>query len=1143
MMLRDEIIDFLKYELVGPRPGLPFVQINGEEVLPPEAPPRLRYGAGILFPSLMEIDDQEDDSVAIDASTSNSVDEEDENTHNDLSLTGEQGPLQDERGESQSELDADVRLANEFLPSALGITCLMRLPKKIKVSVNAAQYIAHEVQGYKTTKNNKDNPRKCWFRVPVNQVVNIDCNEFIGNYSYISKKWVLQVANEGSSLELNMLSRPVSIKGEFNETTDRFITFTLINRTVSSYKQNDENCFFQCSLSVCEEDGNPCIIQYPEREEKGLVDYEDLTLELLYRHKNVYGVGHGCSINWKTNANENGDMATEVYSSSIPEYEIRPILPSGLNGIDLRMVSLSDDKEFVIKQCSNLADQYEEWILNLVNGELSTVPSHLDNVANKNIQSCTDCLMRIRNGIKILEKNDIALEAFQLMNRAMLMQHAHYELSTSKRREWVDLNGKLILEQQYEKPIYEESIRAWRPFQLAFVLLTIASIVLDDEGIEERDIVDLIWFPTGGGKTEAYLGLTAFTIFWRRLNNPNNAGTTALMRYTLRLLTTQQYERAASLICACEILRSTQEDRLGRKTISIGLWVGGRVTPNTEKAALSSFSSLLRGDSENPFIVSTCPWCGSQMGPVKVGRMTKVKGYKKLTSPNRIRLVCDDPNCEFSNGEGLPLSIIDEHIYSEPPTLVIGTVDKFALLPWYYEARRLFGIGIDGYSPPDLVIQDELHLISGPLGSMVGHYETIIDELTRRKNMGRSIKAKIVASTATISHADDQVSALYGGRKSFLFPPQALKAGDSFFAEERGDLPGRKYVGIFATGLPSLTTTEVRVLSALLQAPKHTSYSDETEIDPYWTLMVYFNSIRELGHAATLIRGDIAEYMSVIWKRLGLTHGWGEEQTSSRRFIASDMELTSRVQNSEIKEYMNRLFLQHGTDIKKSPVDICIATNMIQVGLDVPRLGLMAIVGQPKTVSEYIQASSRVGRSDTGPGLVVTLLNPAKPRDRSHAENFCAFHQSIYRYVEPTSVTPFAIPVSERALHALIVTLARYWGDDGLPNFPDPPPDNELENIIRRTILNRVSNVDPGETERISAMMDNIFSHWHEAPPRIWGTFSPDEDTVPFMYPYGYHAFDMWSSSSSYPTPSSMRNVDANCNARIIGSYFLMDDE
>lgn len=1134
MTLRDEIVEFLRNELIGPRPGLPFVQLDGEEVLSPDDPPRLRYGAGILFPSALNVEVQQDDSTAEEL-PGDADNREDEGVFRTIEseLSGVIHPDQDARGEGENETDYEVGRANEFLPSALGITFLARLPEQLVICVRAAQYYPVELPGDTWTKSDgKVVARKHWFRKPLDQQVSIDRKDLLGKGARVIRRG-LEVANEGTRLELHVFSRPVSGAFPEGEADDRFITVTLINRTLSSDYHSDEKCFFQCGIMVSTQNNDACFLEYPERQADELSSPEDLSLELLYRHRRIFAVGHGCAADWDESL-ETG--ATEIFSTSLPEYEIRPILPSALDEVDLRMRTLALEDNGALESCHLLADKYESWIGELEQGVSVDLPQHLRSAAEENINQCGNCLARIRRGIKLLEQDEEVAKAFRLMNKSMLMQHVHYDLSTSRKRKWVASGNGLALESSYQPPDYENSDRSWRPFQLAFVLMTIRSIVLaEPEDFEERDTVDLIWFPTGGGKTEAYLGLTAFTIFFRRLRNPKNAGTTALMRYTLRLLTTQQYQRAASLICACEIIRRDNQIGLGDIPLTIGLWVGGSVTPNTEKAAQTALTKLMRGDRENPFIILACPWCGAQMGPVKQGKATRTPGYRKLTAPNRVRLVCEDPACDFCTGEGLPLQIIDEHIYEEPPTLCIGTVDKFALLPWYPRARRLFGIGIEAYDPPDLIIQDELHLISGPLGSMVGHYETVIDALSRRDRDDLQIPAKIVASTATISRASEQIMALYGGRKSFLFPPQGLKAGDSYFAKECDDKAGRKYVGVFATGLPSLTTTEVRVLASLLQAPKYVPHDAETDLDPYWTLMIYFNSIRELGHAATLVRADVDEYMRVCWKRLGLTSAWGDNRAGQRRFINVDMELTSRVQNSEITEYMDRLFEKYDGTRNSYPVDVCLATNMIQVGLDVSRLSLMAIIGQPKTTAEYIQASSRVGRSGEGPGLVVTLLSPAKPRDRSHAEHFRAYHQSIYRYVEPTSLTPFAIPVTERALHALIITLARFWSDDADSNRADPPGP-ALEARIKEVISRRTRLVEPKELQRVEALMDSIFSEWHRLPPDAWGGFTLVEDSVPFMYPSGMHPHEAWDKRA-YATPSSMRNVDAGCNANILTIY------
>jgi len=473
---------------------------------------------------------------------------------------------------------------------------------------------------------------------------------------------------------------------------------------------------------------------------------------------------------------------------------------------------------------------------------------------------------------------------------------------------------------------------------------------------------------------------------------------------------------------------------------------------------------------------------------------------------------------------------VDEGLYERPPTLVIGTVDKFAMMPWEPRSRLLFGIdNPEALEPPSLIIQDELHLISGPLGSMVGHYETVIDEFST--NLKTGVPAKIVASTATIARASEQIDAIYG-RPSILFPPQGLVAGESFFAFEGVGKAGRTYVGILATALSSHVTAQVRTLATLLQAPALIDGPDEA-IDPYWTLMVYFNSLRELGRASTLVQADIREYLNSVWDRIGLMEGLSQNAKGMRRFINNFDELTSRLRSSDIPAVLQKLF----TDAPlKDRVDLCYATNMIQVGLDVPRLSLMSIVGQPKGASEYIQASSRVGRSAGKPGLVVTNYNPFKPRDRSHFESFRSFHENAYRHVEPTSVTPFSIPVCERAIHALAVSVARFR----YPEMRDEPSRgiaNRRAEIVK-IITDRINKVAPEELGRATAILDRFLDDWERRKPQFYGRTN-GQDTDPLLWPAGkpIRADIAYLAPVLKQTPSSMRNVDAECEAVPIQNY------
>lgn len=1129
--VRDFVVDFLRKEIVGPSPGYPFVQLDGEEVLRAQDPPRQRYSAGILFPLRSHVRIQDETRADEDVSEDADSPEPDQI----LDESRDDGALKEtevSEGENPPDTDRDVTLANEFLPSAMGISALLEVPEFLHVEVHAGVYKQEELPWItRVGSDGEELIPKGWWRRPIDHSLKLSASEILGVHTVTLEKPVLE---EGGKpvLSLHVVSRPHA--NSKNQTRSRLITFTLINRRQSETKTpSSSDCFYQCSFTVSSEHGEACFLSYPEQP-RDWDDPEELALQLLHFHRRTFAVGHGCAADWE---NTESDRTTLIRTEVIPTYEVKPVLPTQIVGLELSMSILSSDAiRRTVDLCTRLCDEYAAWITSREDEKAwrSELRQQLLQTASKHLDNCGECLRRMRDGVQLLKTDSKVAFAFRMMNEAMLMQQIHYEISSEKTRAWVSKSGQLDLESPFKQPSYNDPDRKWRPFQLAFILMNLKAI--SDPLSSEREIVDVIWFPTGGGKTEAYLGLAAFTIFLRRLRNPLHAGTSVLMRYTLRLLTTQQFQRASSLICACEVIRRRNPSVLGIERFTIGLWVGGEVTPNTEENAVKSLRNLVSRDGVNKFIVLSCPWCGASMGPQRVGRTTKCKGYKKLAHPNRVRHICEDQDCAFSSEDGLPLTIVDEQIYTSPPSLLIGTVDKFAMLAFQPESRRIFGIDTP-YPPPELIIQDELHLISGPLGSMVGHYETVVNALCVNEKEGVSSQAKIIASTATICRAESQVKGIYG-RDSFLFPPQALKAGDSFFAEEKEDEIGRLYVGVFATALTSHVSAQVRTISALLQAPKLFDTTHVGNIDPYWTLMGYFNSLRELGRAATLIRADIREYLNAMWDRLGLKLQEVKKlKVDPRRFLKPCVELTSRMQSSEIPAILQRLFLTYDGSARSDVVDVCFATNMIQVGLDVPRLSLMTIVGQPKTTSEYIQASSRVGRDIDKPGLVVTSFNPYKPRDRSHYEHFRSYHEGIYQYVEPTSVTAFSTPVRERALHALLIILSRFWGGDALRERPSEPPNDELVQRIKQCIRERVKLIDPSEWSSTESLIDEIISRWSTTRPSRYGNFGVPAPELPLMYPAGGQTHPLWQNWP-YATPTSMRNVDAECGARpLLGGY------
>ena len=1131
---RDQLIEFVEREFIGPDPidWPDMTQTNGEEIITSD-PPRIRYIAGILFPA---------------KTTDDQADAQGDELEADFEAEGEDVEVTPRRrgGEIEFLEDAEelINRSNAYRQSAISITVAVKDGDNVRVHASAGTYkkipIIDPETGRKTDR----------FKYP---------------------RTALAWENNGEPIELpkpndGLKKLPIGTNGLQFDVTYRYrvgsstiYTFTLEN-TKKTVKEtvDDEECFFQCKFKLFSEKGFS-----PLTDSQRITEDEDYqSNQLLYRNVKNYAIGHGCAADWDDN-----ETVSWISTAIFPKYDIKPIVPSTIEGVSLEMYKMSPYGSFsdTVTELRLMCEKYRVWIngLKTLRKELA---AEYKITADRHISICETCLSRMEKGVDLLEQNENVRIAFQYMNLAMLMQQLHYNLPLQRWEE--DDNNGIRLINPVDLPVVTDRntwwgdksrYGRWRPFQLAFVLMNLRSMY--DRDCNERGIVDLIWFPTGGGKTEAYLGLSAYTIFIRRLLNKEDKGTAILMRYTLRLLTAQQYERASAMICACDLIRKDHEDLFGKNRITIGLWVGSSTTPNSVKEAVKAYEKLYRGEGNNPFVMLKCPWCGAQMGPVAKGHnQWELPGYRKVPGPRRtfgFAFRCHNHKCDFSS-EDLPLYVVDESIYDETPTLLLGTVDKFAMLPFRPRAQKLFGYenGIKKTSP-DLIIQDELHLISGPLGSMVGHYETLINELCTTRTPSGDIHPKIIASTATISRAKEQCHALYGCdcENVFQFPPSGLDAGNSFFAEEDRNQNGRRYVGILATGSSSDATTAIRLFASLLYGAKAMQVQDEAERDPYWTNMGYYNSIRELGQAATWIRADIDQHLDVMYKRRfdDKRYPTKEEYRKSRRYIWRDEELTSRISGSEVTASLANLGIRYPGEedadgkVKDRPIDICLATNMISVGLDVSRLGLMTVAGQPKTTSEYIQATSRVGRNaKNAPGLVFVLYRPGRPRDKSHYEHFKAYHSKVYCNVEPTSVTPFSAPVRERALHAIMVGMMRLESDERFNADPPCFPDEALIEKVRSIIENRVDDIDSEELDATLDRMEYILQCWEDWNPRKWEPAKNQDwsyaDPVPLMYSAGSHPNEAWGTRG-IETPTSMRNVDASCEAEVLKNRYVPKED
>ncbi len=982
-------------------------------------------------------------------------------------LNDDDDVIEDQLSVSRADDGTDdaLALSGQLYPSSMGLSFVISGGASLVVEIRCARY-QKEGSG--------------WRRTAI---------ELTGGNSVKIKPGTTKVQILEGAATLDVVWRTAGMR--------QLVTVSLVNRLLRDERGRVDgaDCLMQASLR-CSSAGNS-IHPYPVRMNIS-VSPEEEELALLYRNVPIYAVGHGVSTEWGP-PSQGG--VTWVATSSIPMHQVPgvafdledpgPVLSLGY------MSSIEDDLVATVAALHRFVDRYADWISDR-RSEQSGLPRPLAAAAGRLMERLDAASTRMRSGIALIQEDPQVRRAFALANRAMLMQMV---------RSGEDFAGK----RRHRKSAipdpdgYIDPSRTWRPFQLAFLLMCLESTA--NPKSPDRELVDLIWFPTGGGKTEAYLGLMAFVIFLRRIRGGDAAaGTTVITRYTLRLLTAQQFQRAATLICACELIRREQRGLLGSTPISIGLWVGASNTPNRFADAVDLLQKILDGDTPNvSFQVDLCPWCGTEIVPEAANERdaSTVGIHVDNTS---VRMNCPNAGCDFH--ESLPVCTVDDEIYQRPPTVVVGTVDKFARLAWDERAGVILGAG---NSPgPSLIIQDEFHLISGPLGTMVGAYEAAFDIVMSSAGS----RPKIVASTATIRRADAQSKGVFG-RPVSLFPPSGLDADDSYFVrfDRSPDATGgRLYVGVMPQGHTPLTGM-VRLSAALLQGIQELPLTPPLD-DAYWTLVAYHNSLRELGKSVTLAHDDIPLRIEQI-----------AQTEDNIRLLPNDViiELTSNVNAADIPGKIEVL-KKRRTD--PGAASFVASSNMISVGVDVSRLGLMLIVGQPKTTAEYIQASSRVGRSS--PGLVVTLFSPSKPRDRSHYETFPAYHSSLYRSVEPTSVTPFSAPARARALHAAIVVLARHAaGWSGINDAGSFDPESKIWNELRKQLLERVEVSDPEEMEGVRNELQELENTWQRLAEDALPSGGLRYETKGKAHKALLKKFG--EAGSGWETLDSMRNVDADC--------------
>lgn len=870
-----------------------------------------------------------------------------------------------------------------------------------------------------------------------------------------------------------------------------FIENTLLfPRTKFSIAKESLNqaCLFQTEIKI----KTPHLLPFNDYKSNLYKSNEDRMLDFLYRRKLSYGIGHNTACTWEECENDT-KTPSWVSSTFLPQFNVKN-QSTDIEGFDKKQLeikelsSFNSNKKIIFSNLKKLSAEYLKWIETeeKIANKFNDTEKEL---AKSNIEKCKAIQKRMKKGIELLCSNDNTFRAFQLANTAIYLQMFQNQWHFSKQKDGFEAfertENPQYTYQEYATKEYPDisKVPSWRPFQLAFILQCLPSFI--DENCSDRDLVDLLYFPTGGGKTEAYLALSAFLIFWRRLQYPENyGGVNIIIRYTLRLLSAQQFERATKLILACEFIRKNHTD-LGNEKITIGFWVGDTTIPNTINAAKDKLSHTQERlndnkNSINPFQLSNCQWCNTKIVG-KTQENNKPSIGHRISRHNQLNSHCLNPNCAYSEqNDGLPIVLVDDDIYKTPPTMLFATVDKFAQLAWRGEATSLFNH--NNNRKPELIIQDELHLLSGPLGSLVGLFENIILSLCTTDTQ----KPKIIVSTATVKNVEEQVKGLYN-RSVQIFPQNITNSDNTFFSKTLIESK-RRYVGILPTG-KTQTMTNLRLNAALLFARLELweKSVDKTEADQFWTILSYFKSLKHIGRFSNKITAELLPEIKQLQVRYLMNIF--PYNNNYIKLPYRNLELTSRIPNEKIKKNLDKLDISFDGNLDKyQSFDIVLATNMISVGLDVGRLGIMIVNGMPPNIAEYIQSSSRVARKNEG--VVFTIFDPNNTRDLSYFEDFVPFHKTFYKQVEPISVTPFAENALDKLLFTSIITYFRHklgFTDNKMPCYLIE--NNNKQHLVRE--LNAIFNThifaDNEDKQLITTKIVNLIQQWEykiQASPR-----------------------------------------------------------
>ena len=1054
----ENLVDILERELLGPANG-------PEEVL--DGVPDVAYLIGRIAPVRLvsgreDPSDADEDEAATDVGDATDADE---SRGVPVTAVDESGA-----GPDEDSVEDQPQQRGLMIPASMGLRC--QIPDDLVEFTVTALWGQYEP--VKEKRENDKNPVRRYKRTPIE----------------ITRTIAVAKLDPTRTNEVHLRDTVILRIDRYDDVEGgkKLIEVALCNDRVAPRKIPVNAWLYQTKLLV-EAGGEEVFLPVADRltDTRQERDDELRRLNLQYRDRLEFGHGRTCSVDWKTSGTSR--RASAVWTTWLPTVQTPQTTAEEIKAalLDMRVLQ-SASREELRAGLEPIVNGYQDW-LDAQLARAEALPAHLREDGVELVREAQQVQRQLADGLDHLLADEEALRCFRFMNRVMADQRIQTQVAQRR----ANNSGESIDQARDTVLAQGPKAHSWRTFQLAFVLMQLP--MLTEPAAARRSGHDpkaqLLFFPTGGGKTEAYLGLAAYTFAIRRrqgiVSTPDgpldgNNGIAVLMRYTLRLLTAQQFQRATALVCAAELARLDDVATWGTEPFRIGLWVGTDVSPkrfDEAEAELTRANNAGGNYRLTVLQIQRCPWCGTRIGSGEVKARPEIR---------RVHVYCGDDlaDCPFAEGgvsvEGLPVLTVDEEIYRLAPAFLIATVDKFARLAREGEAASLFGYvsrrcerhgfvhpdykhcavkdgnkhraehGLPAAAvrpanrlrPPDLIIQDELHLITGALGTTVGLFEVAIDVMTTwRTTDNRPVRPLLVASTATARNAADQVKALYG-RDITIFPPQVLDAGATFFSKEEpisDEFPGRRYVGLSTTGV-RLTTAEIRVAEVLMAAGQLLLDRCGKAADPYLSLVAYFSATRELAGMARYMGDDIQTALakrrpwSLLPSRTGTAFG-----------SLNVAELTSRVASADITATLDQMAVSFDPvfdstagkrelralrEAKKpvptrevAPFDAVLATSMLQVGVDVTRLGLMLVVGQPKNTAEYIQASSRVGRDAARPGLVVSLGNWARPRDLAHFEQFRHYHETFYAQVEALSVTPFSATSLDRGLDGVLVSAAR----------------------------------------------------------------------------------------------------------------------